>query len=76
MDTADGLHLDADRETQFDAFVRVAEERLRIALTAVYGPVDGQAAALDALSWGWEHWERLQPMRNPIGVRDGGASVK
>jgi hypothetical protein len=34
-------------------FVVVAdtEAKLRIALIATYGPLDGQTAALDALSW-------------------------
>lgn len=51
----------------FEAFVRASEERLRIALTAAYGQVDGRAAAVDALSWAWEHWPRLQSMANPLG---------
>lgn len=51
----------------FTAFVGEAEPRLRRALVATYGPVVGREAALDALSWAWEHWQRLQPMANPVG---------
>ena len=53
--------------TSFEAFVRASEERLRVALTATYGPVDGRAAAVDTLSWAWEHWDQVQPMQNPLG---------
>jgi RNA polymerase sigma factor (sigma-70 family) len=51
----------------FAQFVGVAEPRLRRALVAAYGPMLGREAALDALSWGWEHWQRLSEMANPIG---------
>jgi DNA-directed RNA polymerase specialized sigma24 family protein len=34
---------------------------------AAYGPHDGRAATVDALSWAWEHWARLRSMENPIG---------
>lgn len=54
-------------ETGFEAFVRSAEPRLRHALVAAYGPDLGRNAALDALSWAWEHWDRVQGMANPIG---------
>ena len=51
----------------FTAFVGEAEPRLRRALVATSGPVVGREAALDALSWAWEHWSRLEPMSNPVG---------
>jgi DNA-directed RNA polymerase specialized sigma24 family protein len=51
----------------FEEFVAGAEARLRIALIATYGPLDGQTAALDALSWAWENWDRVQVMANPVG---------
>lgn len=51
----------------FTAFVGDAEPRLRRALVATYGPVVGREAALDALSWAWEHWQRLETMTNPVG---------
>ena len=50
----------------FEEFVASAEPRLRIALIATYGPLDGQTAALDALSWAWEHWDEVRAMANPV----------
>ena len=52
---------------EFERFMAMAEPRLRTALTAAYGPVNGRAAAVDALSWAWEHWSRLSVMANPVG---------
>ena len=34
---------------------------------AAYGPDIGRLAALDALSWAWEHWARVSAMSNPLG---------
>lgn len=52
---------------EFDEFVDAVEEPLRHALTATYGPVDGRAATVDALSWAWEHWDRIGEIQNRIG---------
>lgn len=51
----------------FDAFFAESETPLRRALVATYGPTVGRGAAVDALSWAWEHWDRLRHMDNPIG---------
>ena len=51
----------------FDRFVRDSEPRLRRALVAAYGPEVGRDAVAEALAWGWEHWERLRVMENPVG---------
>jgi DNA-directed RNA polymerase specialized sigma24 family protein len=51
----------------FEEFVGRVEPRLRVALVAAYGVHDGRAATLDALSWAWEHWDRLRTMDNPVG---------
>ena len=51
----------------FVEFFEHSEDRLRHALVASYGPVIGRESALDALSWGWEHWEQVQAMENPVG---------
>jgi len=53
--------------SDFDRFVATAEQRLRRALVASYGPVIGRDATVDALSWAWEHWDRLKGMDNPVG---------
>jgi RNA polymerase sigma factor (sigma-70 family) len=51
----------------FAEFIVQNEPRLRRALVATYGPVVGRDAAVDALSWAWEHWDRLAPMSNRVG---------
>jgi len=59
--------LTAARSDAFLRFVETAEPRLRRALVASFGPALGREAAVDALSWAWEHWQRVQLLRNPIG---------
>ena len=51
----------------FSAFVEEHEARLRHALTARFGSEVGKEAAADALAYGWEHWERVRSMENPVG---------
>jgi DNA-directed RNA polymerase specialized sigma24 family protein len=51
----------------FASFVAREEPRLRRALIARYGAVDGRAATVDAMSWAWEHWDRLQSVGNKVG---------
>ena len=57
----------ATESMTFVEFFEQSEARLRHALVASYGPAIGRESALDALSWGWEHWEQLQTMINPVG---------
>jgi DNA-directed RNA polymerase specialized sigma24 family protein len=49
------------------AFVHTTEPRLLQALVATYGAVDGREATVDALSWAWEHWDRLDGVSNQVG---------
>lgn len=61
---------DADEVTEnedFSVFVRDHEARLRNALTARFGIEFGREAAAEALAYGWEHWDRVGVMDNPIG---------
>ena len=51
----------------FVVFAGTVSAPLLHALVAVFGPDVGRDAALDALAWGWEHWDRLERMRNPAG---------
>ncbi len=51
----------------FDAFVDDAEPRLLLALVASLGQQKGLEATAEALAYGWEHRERLEPMDNPVG---------
>jgi RNA polymerase sigma factor (sigma-70 family) len=62
----------------FTAFMADAEPRLRRALVARYGRENGRDATLDALTYGWQHWERVNVMDNPVGYlyRVGSSRVK
>lgn len=60
----------APEDTVVDSFgtwARDAEPRLRNALTASFGVEVGKEAAADALSFAWEHWERVSRKPNPVG---------
>ncbi len=62
----------------FTAFIAEAEPRLLRALVARYGVQRGRDAALDAMAYGWRHWERVEAMDNPVGYlyRVGSSSVR
>ncbi len=51
----------------YDEFVLEAGDRLRAALVSAYGLEVGIEATSEALAYGWEAWDRLQAMDNPIG---------
>jgi len=51
----------------FVEFVETNEPRLRHALTAALGFEAGKEAAAEALAYGWEHWDRVREMVNPVG---------
>ena len=58
---------DQTRVDGFVEFVETNEGRLRHALTAAFGHEAGKEAAAEALAYGWEHWERVRGMANPVG---------
>ena len=58
---------DQTRVDGFVEFVETNEGRLRHALTAAFGHEAGKEAAAEALAYGWEHWERVRAMANPVG---------
>lgn len=58
---------DEVRTQSFTEFVEDHELRLRQALMASYGPDAGRDAAAEALAYGWEHWDRVSEMANPVG---------
>jgi len=59
------MSIDDERAlTDLNELVRDVGPRLRQALIASYGPVDGREAAVDALSWAWENWDRLSTIEN------------
>lgn len=51
----------------FTQFAVANERKLRLALIAACGGERGREVAVEALAYGWEHWERLQKMDNPVG---------
>ena len=51
----------------FAEFHLTAEPQLRRALIARYGGEVGREAAAEALAYGWENWDRVSAMRNPLG---------
>ena len=58
--------MDGDRDG-FEAFFRDAEPRLRRAFVGTHGTARAADATAEALVWGWEHWDRVSTMDNPIG---------
>ena len=51
----------------FTRFVREQGRRLQHGLIAALGREVGIEAASEALAYGWEHWERIGAMENPVG---------
>lgn len=51
----------------FTEFMREAEPRIRRALTAAFGSEVGREAAAEAVSYGWQNWDRVGVMENPAG---------
>src|SRR5690242_14275149 len=63
-----GAHTDQrSAEAEFAAFAQREGTRLRRVLVAHYGVELGADAAADALRYGWEHWDRVGSMTNPVG---------
>lgn len=57
----------ADTEGEFSEFVRRYEPKLRVSLMAAYGPERGREATCEALAYGWEHWDKVKVMDQPVG---------
>lgn len=58
------------RDSQVDAFTRFVtdhESRLRESLIAACGGAVGRDAAAEALAYGWDNWDRISRMENPVG---------
>jgi DNA-directed RNA polymerase specialized sigma24 family protein len=56
-----------DRACKYRRFVLEAEPKLRRALIAAYGPERGREATCEALAYAWQHWDRVEQMKNPVG---------
>lgn len=61
-----GLRNEPERRA-FDEFFDEVEPRLRRALMARFGADAGREATVDALVYGWCHWDRIRSMDNPAG---------
>lgn len=57
----------SDSETEFRAFVELAEPRLHRALVARFGWEQGRDATAEALGYAWEHWSRVRRLESPVG---------
>lgn len=51
----------------FTGFIEEAGPRLRRAFCVALGRDLGLEATSEAVSYGWEHWDRLRTMENPAG---------
>jgi DNA-directed RNA polymerase specialized sigma24 family protein len=58
-------NLSIDVDQGFERFFQQTEPRLRRALMATYGFEAGREATADALSWAWEHRDRLDEISSP-----------
>ena len=55
-----------DDASVFADWYEAVEPRVRAALVAHLGPDAGREAAAVALSWAWEHWDRLATVDNQV----------
>jgi DNA-directed RNA polymerase specialized sigma24 family protein len=51
----------------FSDWADSVQDRLRYALVAAFGPERGLEATNVALTYAWEHWERVASLENPAG---------
>ena len=58
---------DNDTAAVFTAFVEEIGPRLKQSLIASLGGEAGREATADALTWAWEHWDRVETLSNPAG---------
>lgn len=62
----------------FEEFLAENRPRLLAGFVAAYGAELGQEAAAEAEAYGWQNWDRLQRMANPVGYlyRVGQSSIR
>ena len=53
--------------TGFEEFFARSERPVRFALSARFGFEVGREATADAMTYAWEHWDRVAMMDNPTG---------
>lgn len=54
-------------EIEFAAFLAEHEPRVQRALVATHGVLEGRSAAQAAMTWAWEHWDRVGKLSNVGG---------
>lgn len=59
--------MDVQAREEFAAFLDATERRPRLALTGAFGMDTGHDAAAETLAWGWQNWDRVREMNNPVG---------
>lgn len=57
----------ADTAEAFTTFVVENGPRLKQSLISALGGEMGREATSDALTWAWEHWDRIEMLDNPAG---------
>ena len=67
MGPSDVKQSQASADETFTDFVTESGPRIQHALMAALGPELGQDAASEALTYGWQHSERVGSMENPAG---------
>lgn len=50
----------------FARWYAAVEPKLKVVLTAAYGPERGLEATAEALAWAWEHQDRLDGLSSPV----------
>ena len=58
---------DGTRLESFEEFAARNEPRLRAGLSASFGTELGREVTVDALTYGWQNWDRVGSMANPVG---------
>ena len=66
MDRIEPTPPGADVPDGFEAFFERTEPSLRRALVASFGPERGVEAAAEAMTYAWQHWDRVRHVRHPV----------
>ena len=62
-----GTQMKPPSEREFESFLSHIEPGLRRAHFAALGLERRREATAEALAWAWEHWHRVEWMKNPAG---------
>lgn len=62
-----GRNVSVRLSDSFTSFARTEGDRVRGALIAAFGPDTGAEATSEALTYAWQHWDRVSAMDNTAG---------